>query len=180
MVKQPLPRDASGIVKQRSGGSMAFLRRLQDIPEVRFRIPAMNRLRAKTTVHTEAVALVFNPEVVSDDQLLGIFRSVHDPAEAGGQGDYTGSRYRSVLFYHITGQKTAAENSRNRLAASEKFRNRSILTEILPATTFWPAEDYQQQFYEKCGQGYTTSGRSGSDCSPILRTGIFIVLISFP
>ena len=61
------------------------------------------------------------------------------------------------IFYHNEEQKTTAIRSRDRLAESEKYRNRPILTEILPATEFWTAEECHQRFYEKCGQGYCTS-----------------------
>ena len=119
--------------------------------------PSYELVESGTTGHTEAVGIVFDPSVVSFDQLLDIFWHMHDPAQAGGQGEYTGSQYRSVIFYHNKDQKTAAVKSRDRLAESEKYRNRPILTEILPATEFWTAEECHQRFYEKCGQGYCTS-----------------------
>lgn len=119
--------------------------------------PGYEQVESGTTGHAEAVGIVFDPAVVSYEQLLDIFRGLHDPAQAGGQGEYTGSQYRSVIFFHDEKQKTAALISRKRLAASEKFRARPILTEILPASPFWPAEECHQRFYEKCGQGYCTS-----------------------
>jgi peptide-methionine (S)-S-oxide reductase len=119
--------------------------------------PRYEQVESGTTGHAEAVGMVYDPTVVSYDQLLDIFWDIHDPAQEGGQGEYTGSQYRSVIFYHHGEQKTAAVRSRDRLAASEKYRNRPVLTEILPAPAFWPAEECHQQFYEKCGQGYSTS-----------------------
>ncbi|OPX63658.1 MULTISPECIES: peptide-methionine (S)-S-oxide reductase MsrA [unclassified Methanoregula] len=119
--------------------------------------PAYEQVESGTTGHVEAVGIVFDPAIVSYEQLLDIFWQVHDPARNGGQGDYTGPQYRSIIFYHDAGQKEAAERSRDRLAASAPYRNRPILTEILPATTFWPAEECHQRFYEKCAQGYGTS-----------------------
>lgn len=119
--------------------------------------PGYEQVESGTTGHAEAVGVVFDPGVVSYEQLLDLFWEIHDPAQAGGQGDYTGSQYRSVIFYHNDEQKTAAIQSRDRLASAEKYRNRHVLTEILPASEFWPAEECHQRFYEKCGQGYCTS-----------------------
>jgi peptide-methionine (S)-S-oxide reductase len=119
--------------------------------------PGYERVESGTTGHDEAVGIVFDPAVVSYDQLLDIFWGMHDPTQAGGQGEHTGFQYRSVIFCHNEDQKTAAMRSRDRLAASEKYRMHSILTEILPASAFWPAEECQQRFYEKCTQGYCTS-----------------------
>jgi methionine-S-sulfoxide reductase len=119
--------------------------------------PGYEQVESGTTGHAEAVGIVFDPAVVSYDALLEIFWGIHDPAQTGGQGEYTGSQYRSVIFYHNEDQKAVAIRSRNRLAATEKYRNRPILTEILPASEFWPAEECHQRFYEKCGQGYCTS-----------------------
>lgn len=119
--------------------------------------PSYEQVESGTTGHAEAVGIVYDPSVVSYDQLLDVFWDIHDPSRADGQGEYTGSQYRSVIFCHSEEQKTAAVKSRDRLAESEKYRNRPILTEILPATEFWPAEECHQRFYEKCRQGYCTS-----------------------
>ncbi len=119
--------------------------------------PSYEQVESGSTGHVEAVGMVYDPAVVSYDRLLDIFWNIHDPAQAGGQGDYTGSQYRSVIFYHSDEQKNAATMSRDRLAASGRYRNRPVLTEILPAAEFWPAEECHQQFYEKCGRGYCVS-----------------------
>lgn len=119
--------------------------------------PGYERVAEGTTGHAEAVGLVFDPAIVSYDQLLDVFWELHDPTGAGGQGEYTGPQYRSIIFYHTGDQKTAALRSRDRLAGAEKYRGRPILTEISPASVFWPAEECHQQFYEKCGKGYCTS-----------------------
>jgi peptide-methionine (S)-S-oxide reductase len=119
--------------------------------------PGYEQVESGTTGYAEAVGIVYDPSVVSYDQLLDVFWDMHDPAQVGGQGEYTGSQYRSVIFFHDEKQKTTAIKSRDRLAESEKYRSRPILTEILPATEFWPAEECHQRFYEKCGQGYCTS-----------------------
>jgi methionine-S-sulfoxide reductase len=119
--------------------------------------PGYEQVETGTTGHAEAVGIVFDPARVSYDHLLDIFWDLHDPTQAGGQGDFTGSQYRSVIFFHNEEQKDTAMRSRNRLAASQKHGNRPIRTEILPASVFWPAEECHQQFYEKCRQGFCTS-----------------------
>jgi methionine-S-sulfoxide reductase len=119
--------------------------------------PSYEQVESGATGHAEAVGIVFDPAVVSYDQLLDIFWDMHDPAQTGGLGEYTGSQYRSVIFYHNEEQKTAAIRSRDRISSLKKNRNSPILTEILPASAFWPAGECHQQFYEKCGQRYCTS-----------------------
>ncbi|MDD1681076.1 MAG: peptide-methionine (S)-S-oxide reductase MsrA [Methanoregula sp.] len=119
--------------------------------------PSYEQVESGTTGHAEAVGIVYDPTVVSYNQLLDLFWEMHDPTHADWQGEYTGSQYRSIIFYHNEKQKTDAVKSRDRIAASEKYRNRPLLTEILPASEFWPAEECHQRFYEKCGQGYCTS-----------------------
>jgi methionine-S-sulfoxide reductase len=123
--------------------------------------PGYEQVESGTTGHAEAVGIVFDPSVVTYEQLLDIFWGIHDPAQAGGQGEYTGSQYRSAIWYHDEDQKNAALRSRDRFAGSGRSGNRPILTEILPAGDFWPAEECHQRFYEKCGQGYCTTPRIG-------------------
>ncbi len=118
--------------------------------------PSYEDVESGATGHVEAVGIVYDPEIVTYDRLLEIFWSIHDPAQAGGQGEYTGSQYRSVIFFHDEEQKEAALRSRERLQATDRFRNRPLLTEMLPAERFWPAEECHQQFYEKCGRSYGT------------------------
>lgn len=86
---------------------------------------------------------------------------MHNPMETGGQGEYSGSQYYSIVFYHNEDQKAAALKYYSRLISSEKYRNHPILTEALPASTFWPAGECHQRFYEKCMQGYCTSRKTG-------------------
>jgi methionine-S-sulfoxide reductase len=119
--------------------------------------PTYEQVSSGTTGHAEAVGVVFNPSTVTYQQLVEAFFAMHDPTQNGGQGEYTGPQYRSVIFYHDEEQKTAARVLRDRLAEEKRFGDLRILTEILPATTFWPAEDCHQQFYAKCGQSYVTS-----------------------
>lgn len=119
--------------------------------------PTYEQVEAGTTGHVEAVGVVFNPAIVTYEQLLDAFFSLHDPTRADGQGDYTGPQYRSTIFYHDEEQKTAAHAFRDRLGASGNYGNHPIVTMILPAVPFWPAEECHQQFYAKCGQSFVTS-----------------------
>jgi peptide-methionine (S)-S-oxide reductase len=119
--------------------------------------PGYEQVQEGTTGHCEAVGIVFDPTVVSYDTLLDLFWAMHDPTRPEGQGNYTGPQYRSAIFYHGGHQKEAALASRNHLAASGKFGGRPVVTEILPAPAFWPAEEWHQHFYEKCALGYCTS-----------------------
>ncbi|MDD1689323.1 MAG: peptide-methionine (S)-S-oxide reductase MsrA [Methanoregula sp.] len=119
--------------------------------------PDYEQVSAGSTGHIEAVGIVFDPAAVSYEQLLDIFWAMHDPTRPDGQGDYTGPQYRSTIFYHDEKQEETARASRDRLAASKQYGDRPIVTEIRPASTFWPAEECHQQFYEKCSRGYCTS-----------------------
>lgn len=119
--------------------------------------PTYEQIESGTTGHVHAVGIVFDPSIVAYEQILEIFWSIHDPTQADGQGDYTGPQYRSLIFFYDAEQETAALASRKRLAAVKQCGDRRILTEILPAQQFWPAEESHQRFYEKCGQGYGTS-----------------------
>jgi peptide-methionine (S)-S-oxide reductase len=102
------------------------------------------------TGHAEAVQIAFDPAKVSYDQLLDLFWEIHDPTTLNRQGPDIGSQYRSAIFFHGPDQETVARASKERQAASGRFRS-PIVTEIVPAATFWRAEDYHQQYFEKRG-----------------------------
>ncbi|MDD1693363.1 MAG: peptide-methionine (S)-S-oxide reductase MsrA [Methanoregula sp.] len=119
--------------------------------------PDYEQVGSGSTGHVEAAGVVYDPSVISYDQLLDIFWAMHDPTRTDGQGDYTGPQYRSIIFYYDEKQKEIAFASRDRLVVSKQYGGRPIVTEILPASTFWPAEECHQQFYEKCGRGFCTS-----------------------
>ncbi|MFZ5913280.1 MAG: peptide-methionine (S)-S-oxide reductase MsrA [Pseudomonadota bacterium] len=102
------------------------------------------------TQHAEVVKVVYDPRRVSYDQLLEVFWENHDPTTLNRQGRDVGTQYRSVIFYHNEAQAEAARASLKRLEASGRFK-RPIVTEITPASTFWMAEDYHQQYLEKRG-----------------------------
>lgn len=103
------------------------------------------------TGHAEAVEVTFDPRRVPYERLLEAFWSMHDPTTPNRQGVDVGSQYRSAIFYHSPEQEKAAREMKARLEASRRFR-RPIVTEIVPAGDFWPAEDYHQQYLEKRGK----------------------------
>ncbi|MEI6510461.1 MAG: peptide-methionine (S)-S-oxide reductase MsrA [Candidatus Uhrbacteria bacterium] len=100
--------------------------------------------------HAEVVQVEYDPAAVGYDSLLDVFWSNHNPTTLNRQGPDVGTQYRSVIFYHDEDQKAAAERSRAALEASGKW-NKPIVTEIVPAVTFYPAEDYHQQYLAKRG-----------------------------
>lgn len=103
-----------------------------------------------TTGHAEAVQITYDPAKVSYSQLLDIFWANHSPTSYHRQGPDVGSQYRAVIFYHNDEQKQLAEASKQQLAASGKY-NQPIVTEIVPASEFYSAEDYHQQYLAKRG-----------------------------
>ena len=104
------------------------------------------------TGHAEAVEVTFDPAVITYDQLLDIFWQCHDPTQLNRQGADHGTQYRSAVFYQSTAQKLAAEESLARLDGSGRLR-RTIMTEIVPVSTFWEAEEYHQKYHQKHGGG---------------------------
>jgi peptide-methionine (S)-S-oxide reductase len=103
------------------------------------------------TGHAEAIEVEYDSAVVAYDDLLSVFWDIHDPTTVNRQGPDVGSQYRSVIFYHSPGQKAAALASKERLQATDRYRQQKIITEIVPATAFYPAEDYHQRYFEKRG-----------------------------
>jgi peptide-methionine (S)-S-oxide reductase len=102
------------------------------------------------TGHAESVEVTYDPTRISYDQLLGVFWEIHDPTTLNRQGPDFGSQYRSVIFFRTSEEEAAARDSRDRLQRSGKH-SREIVTEIAPASHFWEAEDYHQQYFEKRG-----------------------------
>jgi len=105
-----------------------------------------------TKGHAEAVEVEFDPEQVSFKKLLDIFWQLHDPTQLNRQGPDHGTQYRSAIFTHGPDQEKLAQESKEKLQASGKHR-RDVVTEITPATNFWRAEEYHQQYVEKTGHG---------------------------
>ena len=102
------------------------------------------------TGHAEAVEVEYDPAKVSYEDLLNVFWENHDPTQLNRQGPDFGTQYRSAIFYHSPEQEQAAKASKEKLEKSHRF-SRSIVTQIVPATTFYEAEDYHQQYLEKRG-----------------------------
>lgn len=113
--------------------------------------PTYRQVCSGRTGHAEAVEVTYDPERVSYERLLNAFWKMHDPTTRNRQGPDVGSQYRSAIFFHTPEQERAARNSRERLQATPEYRGREIVTEITPASTFWPAEEYHQRYYEKRG-----------------------------
>ena len=112
--------------------------------------PTYEEVCRHSTGHAEVVEVEFDPAQVSYEQLLDIFWSNHDPTTRDRQGPDIGSQYRSVVFYHSPEQKAAAEESKNALTKSGRFK-REIVTQIEPASKFFRAEEYHQGYLEKRG-----------------------------
>ena len=112
--------------------------------------PTYKQVCTDRTGHAEAVRVEFDPAIVSYEQLLKVFWDIHNPTTLNRQGPDFGSQYRSSIFYHDEAQKAAAMASKEKIQSSGKY-NRDVVTEITPASTFYMAEDYHQQYYEKRG-----------------------------
>ncbi len=102
------------------------------------------------TGHAEVLEVVYDPDRVSYEQLLEVFWESHDPTTLNRQGPDVGDQYRSAIFFHDPAQETAARASKDALAKSGRFSD-PVVTEITPASTFYRAEDYHQQYLEKRG-----------------------------
>ena len=100
--------------------------------------------------HAEVVQVEYDPSRVTFEKLLDLFWQIHDPTTLNRQGPDIGTQYRSVIFYSDDRERAAAEESKRRLDESGKLR-RPIVTQIVPAAEFFPAEDYHQRYYEKMG-----------------------------
>ncbi|MGB1548439.1 MAG: peptide-methionine (S)-S-oxide reductase MsrA [Alphaproteobacteria bacterium] len=112
--------------------------------------PIYREVCSGQTGHAEAVEVTFDPEKISYEELLDIFWKIHDPTSLNRQGPDRGSQYRSAIFFTSPEQEAAAKASKAKLEAEGRYE-RPIVTEITPATTFWMAEDYHQQYFEKQG-----------------------------
>ncbi|TMD84564.1 MAG: peptide-methionine (S)-S-oxide reductase MsrA [Chloroflexi bacterium] len=102
------------------------------------------------TGHAEVVEVEYDPEKISYEDLLKVFWANHDPTTLNRQGPDVGTQYRSVIFYHTPEQQAAALASKEKLEKSGRYR-RPVVTEIVPATSFYRAEEYHQQYLEKRG-----------------------------
>ncbi|HEY7096546.1 MAG TPA: peptide-methionine (S)-S-oxide reductase MsrA [Terriglobales bacterium] len=112
--------------------------------------PTYKDVCTDTTGHAEAVEVDYDPAKVSYDQLLNVFWENHDPTQVNRQGPDWGTQYRTAIFFHSPEQEAAAKASKEKLGNSEMY-SKPIATQIVPATTFYEAEDYHQQYLEKRG-----------------------------
>lgn len=115
--------------------------------------PTYEQVCGKKTGHAEAVEVMFDPSIISYEDLLEVFWNCHDPTQLNRQGWDIGTQYRSAIFYHDEKQKKKAEESLQKKEAEHAFP-RPIATEITPASTFYKAEEYHQKYLEKHGRGH--------------------------
>jgi len=108
--------------------------------------PSYTKVSTGTTGHAESVEIKFDPEKISYIELLEIFFKIHDPTTLNRQGPDVGSQYRSIIFYHNKKQKKLAEKSK---LEKQKDYEEEIVTEIVPASVFYPAEEYHQKYIMK-------------------------------
>jgi peptide-methionine (S)-S-oxide reductase len=124
--------------------------------------PIYEQVKSGETGHMEAVQITFDPELFTYQQLLDLYWPQIDPTDDGGQFIDRGSQYKTAIFYHTDKQKELAEASLKKIEESGRF-NKPIVTRILPASVFYEAEDYHQDFYKKNPKAYKeerkTSGR---------------------
>ncbi|MGX7139041.1 peptide-methionine (S)-S-oxide reductase MsrA [Enterococcus silesiacus] len=115
--------------------------------------PTYEQVLSHTTGHTEAVEIEFDPTIMPYEKLVEIYWQQTDPTDVLGQFEDRGDNYRPVIFYTSEHQKGIAEKSRQALQESGRF-SEPIVTTIEPAVTFYPAEDYHQDFYQKEPERY--------------------------
>jgi peptide-methionine (S)-S-oxide reductase len=115
-----------------------------------FANPTYKDVCGDSTGHAEAVEVEYDPAKVSYEQLLEVFWENHDPTQLNRQGPDWGTQYRSAIFFHSPEQAAAAKASKQKLEESGGYR-KPIVTQIVPAVTFYEAEDYHQQYLEKRG-----------------------------
>lgn len=129
--------------------------------------PTYKEICSETTGHYEAVQITFELEKFSYEELLDIYWRQIDPTDEGGQFHDRGQSYETVIFYHSEQQRQLAEDSKKKLAESGRFQ-RPIVTKILPATVFYPAEEYHQDYHKKNSFRYALY-RKGSGRDEFLK-----------
>jgi peptide-methionine (S)-S-oxide reductase len=116
--------------------------------------PSYEAVCTGQTGHAETVQLIFDPNVVTYQELLEVFFTIHDPTTLNRQGADVGTQYRSAIFYHTPEQKATAERVISELE-HEKIWGKPIVTELTPFSTFYPAEAYHQEYFKRNPyQGY--------------------------
>jgi len=132
-----------GVLSVESGYSGGFVKN-----------PAYREVCNGTTGHAEVCRLVYNPAVISFDEILEVFWKTHDPTTLNRQGNDIGTQYRSVIFYHNDTQKNIAEKYKKEINASGAYPS-PVITEISPLTNYYPAEKYHQNYFNLNGkEGY--------------------------
>ncbi|MDP3735130.1 MAG: bifunctional methionine sulfoxide reductase B/A protein [bacterium] len=111
--------------------------------------PSYAEVCGGTTGHAEAVSVEYDSRKISYDELLAAFWAMHDPTERNRQGPDVGSQYRSIIFYHTQEQERSARASKEAFEREGKYGAKTIVTEIIPATPFYRAEEYHQQYFAK-------------------------------
>lgn len=109
--------------------------------------PTYKQIGTGNTGHAEVARVVYDDEIISYDELLEVFWFVHDPTQLNRQGNDIGTQYRSVIFFHDEDQKERALTYKNKLTEAKVWDN-PIVTEISPLSTYFPAEDYHQNYLE--------------------------------
>lgn len=112
--------------------------------------PTYEAVCTDTTGHAEVVHITYDETIISYENLLDIFWNIHDPTQYNRQGPDRGTQYRSVIFYHTEQQRSMALSSKEQLA-SQKIYGKPIVTQIVKAQTFYPAEEYHQDYLKKHG-----------------------------
>lgn len=115
--------------------------------------PSYDQVSSHTTGHVEAVEIIFDTRIIQYKDLINLYWQLTDPTDALGQFQDRGNQYRPIIFVRNDAQRQIAEKSKQQLAASGKY-HKPIVTSIQPATVFWPAENYHQQFYKKNRKRY--------------------------
>lgn len=118
--------------------------------------PTYEEVCSHTTGHYEAIEIQYDPEVVSYEDLTKLFFEIHDPTQENGQGPDIGEQYKSAIFYDTDEERNIAQ----KLIDELKSKGYNVVTKLVKATKFWPAEDYHQDYYDKKGSlpychGYT-------------------------
>jgi peptide-methionine (S)-S-oxide reductase len=118
------------------------------------RNPTYRHVCEGTTGHAEVIQIKFNPQEISFREILDVFFTIHDPTTLNRQGNDVGTQYRSAIYYHTPEQKATAEAAISELNAQHLW-NAPIVTEVTPIDTFYPAEDYHQEYFARNpNQGY--------------------------
>ena len=115
--------------------------------------PTYQQICTGTTGHAEVVEVVFDPQLINYQQLLAVFFSNHNPTQLNQQGVDVGTQYRSAVFYHDQSQQQLASEYINALNEKNLFGGKKIVTQVTPATTFYRAEEYHQNYLTKNGLG---------------------------